>query len=129
MVAVGVGGAAGTVARYLVIGTLFREHAPFGTLIVNVVGSFLLGFLVPTVIERSDISLARRALLTAGFCGGFTTFSTFSYDASVLLRAGDVRGAAWYVTGTVVVSIGGAVAGMLIGTAQRKAALAKRERS
>ena len=77
-----VGGALGTVARYLVAGAVQARMInafPAGTLFVNVGGSLLLGFLVRYALETPAVTPEVRALMTTGLCGGFTTFSAFSY--------------------------------------------------
>jgi len=105
---VALGSAVGGVARFA-LATLVQQHAsanfPLGTLIVNVTGSFLLGLLFRYSLGTSAISLEVRALLTAGFCGGYTTFSTFSYDTIILLEEGRSARAGTYVGLSVVVSL------------------------
>jgi CrcB protein len=76
-----------------------------GTLIVNVSGSFLLGLLFRYALGTSAISLEVRVLLTTGFCGGYTTFSTFSYDSIVLLEEGQSARAGVYVVSSVLLSL------------------------
>ena len=90
---VAVGGLVGSVARYWVTGwvqNLNGAQFPFGTLTVNVLGSFILGLVVALSLERGLINAELRFLLGIGFCGGFTTMSTFSYEAVALLRDGSV---------------------------------------
>lgn len=85
------GGAAGTGARYLtVLGAtaLFGTSFPFGTLIVNVLGSFLLGFLMHIGMSTEMLSPNARLALTTGVLGGFTTYSTFNYETTSLFRGG-----------------------------------------
>jgi CrcB protein len=103
------GGALGSGARYATslwaanaIGTAF----PFGTLIVNVLGSFLLGFLMQAIPVSSDL----RLMLTTGVMGGFTTYSTFNYETTQYFREG-----AWAMgaTNIAVTVIGCLVAGLL----------------
>ncbi len=94
---VALGGAAGSVARYL---SLIAVPAPWGTLGVNVLGSFLMGLLfVPA--GRAGLS----PLLLTGFLGGFTTFSAFSLDAARLWTAGQAGQAAAYVAGSLLLSL------------------------
>ncbi|HMH17175.1 MAG TPA: fluoride efflux transporter CrcB [Burkholderiales bacterium] len=115
MLAVAIGGAIGSVARYLVghgsakfLGLAF----PWGTLIINIAGSFLIGVFAESFALRWDAPQAVRVFLTVGICGGFTTFSTFSLDAYLLLERGEFWSAAAYVIGSVVLSIGALVAGL-----------------
>ena len=115
ILAVAAGGAIGSVARYLVgvgAGRLFGMSFPWGTLIINIIGSFALGALAEAFALRWDVSPAVRVFLTIGICGGFTTFSTFSLDAVHLLNRGEVVSAAVYVVASVVLSIGGLYAGL-----------------
>ena len=80
---VGTGGFAGSVARYLVARSIDLRVAsliPFGTLVVNVLGSFILGVVFAVTLKKPEESEAWRLLLGVGFCGGFTTFSTFALE-------------------------------------------------
>lgn len=93
LILVGVGGFAGSICRYL-ISVFAAAHIspafPFGTMIANVAGCFLIGAIM-SFSERSGIvSPEIRILLTTGFCGGFTTFSTFSYESIALVREGEI---------------------------------------
>jgi len=114
ILAVGIGGAAGSIARYLLAcGWLAGQSIcgfPAGTFAVNAAGSLLIGLFL--TIVRSE---AAGWLLTVGFCGGFTTFSTFSADALRLLRAGNYGPAALYVGASVAACIGFAALGAWIG--------------
>lgn len=86
---VGIGAAIGGTVRYWisnVIYIIFSENFPYGTLVVNVVGSFILGFLMFYSNDREFLSPQLRLFLTVGFCGGFTTFSTFSFETMNLFR-------------------------------------------
>jgi CrcB protein len=108
------GGAVGSVLRFLV-GLLIQDRAgagfPAGTLLINITGSFLVGLLLEYALATPAISREVRAMLTTGFCGGYTTFSTFSYETARLLQDGDYRRAGTYVGLSVVVSIAGTFAG------------------
>jgi fluoride exporter len=115
ILAVAFGGAIGSVARYLVghgSAKLFGLALPWGTLIINIAGSFLIGVFAESFALRWDASQAVRVFLTVGICGGFTTFSTFSLDAYLLLERGELWPAAAYMIGSVVLSIGALVAGL-----------------
>src|SRR5579862_9594861 len=90
--AVALGGAVGSVARYLVgigSGKLFGLGFPWGTLIINITGSFLIGVFVESFALRWNPGQAVRIFLTVGICGGYTTFSTFSLDSFLLIDRGE----------------------------------------
>lgn len=119
---VALGGAAGAVARYVAGGwvqDLTGSFFPWGTLVVNGVGCLLLGFSM-VWLQSTMASAELRQLVTIGFLGGFTTFSTFSYEAVAMLRDGDWGRAGGYVAGSVAVGlaavvVGGVLAGMMVG--------------
>jgi CrcB protein len=117
ILAVAAGGALGSVARYLVGVASTRAFGlafPWGTLIVNIFGSFLIGVFVELFALKADLPQEVRVFLTVGICGGFTTFSTFSLDAYALFQRGEIGLAAAYVLGSVVLSIAGLVAGLYL---------------
>ncbi|MFN8544859.1 MAG: fluoride efflux transporter CrcB [Candidatus Binatia bacterium] len=89
---VALGGLAGCVARYWLAGAVqnLTDHGfPSGTLVVNILGSFVIGLVMTLSLERGLVGDDIRVLLTTGFCGGFTTMSTFSYETLALLRDGE----------------------------------------
>jgi CrcB protein len=113
---VALGGAVGSVVRF-VLGSLVQERAgtfPLGTLVVNVTGSLLLGALMEYALSTPAISRDMRALLTTGFCGGYTTFSAFSYETVRLAQEGDYRRAGLYVVLSVLGSLAAAFAGFAL---------------
>ena len=102
------GGAVGSGARYLLSGWVQRLAGagfPAGTLAVNVLGSFVLGLLMPIGLRTDVISPSARLMWTSGVLGGFTTYSTFSYETMTLLQEG-----AW---GAALVNVAGTLAGCL----------------
>ena len=113
---IGLGGALGAISRYglssLVYGITGREF-PWGTLVVNVVGSFFIGLLSVWLIERIA-STDLRALLIVGFLGALTTFSTFSIETLALLEEGAHTRAFANVLTSVIVCVAAAWAGVLI---------------
>ncbi|MFV3076137.1 fluoride efflux transporter CrcB [Niveispirillum fermenti] len=114
---VAIGGAFGSVARYLTavgFGRLFGTGFPWATVTVNIVGSLVMGLLVGLMAHVWSPPAEVRAFLTVGVLGGFTTFSTFSLDAAALLQRGDVGLAAAYVLSSVIVGIGGLFAGLYL---------------
>ena len=112
---VAIGSAVGGVIRFL-LGTLIQQRTgslfPVGTLAINVSGSLVLGFLVRYTLATPAIGPEIRALLTAGLCGGYTTFSTFSYETVALIEEGDYHRAAWYVALSLVLSLAATFLGM-----------------
>ena len=118
LMAVGFGGAAGSIVRYLLSGGILAGQTllgfPAGTFTVNAAGSLLIGILL-----EASVSETLGWLLIVGFCGGFTTFSTCSADTVRLLRAGCYNAAAVYVALSVAVCIVFAALGMWIGTTFR----------
>lgn len=112
------GGGLGAVLRFL-IGQWARgvwSATPFlGTFIVNVLGSFFIGILAVLLIANRTTPASFAPFLIAGFLGGFTTFSAYSLDAILLFQAGDSARALVYIVGTVVLSIGAAYLGWLLG--------------
>lgn len=119
---IALGGGLGAVARHLVGVAAIRFIGfgfPWGTLIVNVTGSFLMGLLV-TGLLRFDLGQAgmgARLFLATGFLGGFTTFSTFSLDAALLWERGETGAALAYVSASLVLSLAGIAAGLALGRA------------
>ncbi len=114
---VAVAGAAGAVCRYLLDGAVQERWGgpfPMGTLVVNVLGSLLLGALVG-LADRAPGLGALRTVLGAGFAGGFTTFSTLMFETAVLLRDGARRYAAANLAANVVGGLLALVAGLALG--------------
>jgi CrcB protein len=113
---IALGGAVGSVSRFLVgpaIQRAFGFTFPFGTLFINVVGSFILGVVAATAIEGGSLSPNGRAFLGIGFCGGFTTFSAFSLETVALLEGGQVGRASAYVIASVALSVSAAFLGLV----------------
>jgi len=108
IVAVAIGGALGATARYGVgVGAVhvFGHGYPWGTLIVNIVGSFLMGALIAKFAQMDGISTVIKTMLTTGFLGAFTTFSTFSLDFMTMWQRGEAIQAFIYMAASVVLSI------------------------
>jgi len=115
--AVAVGGALGAVSRYwlmLWIGSLAGTRFPWGTALVNVLGSVVIGVLYVLISERLVLSEQWRGLLVVGYLGAFTTFSTFSLDTLLLLQDGRWLPALGYVAGSVLLCLAGAWLGILL---------------
>ena len=116
IIQVAVGGAIGAVGRYLtgVAAVRVMGHGyPWGTLTVNIIGSFLMGVLIVALMTK-DGGMRIAPLLMTGMLGGFTTFSAFSLDALTIFERGQVGQAALYVIGTVVLSLLAIFLGVMI---------------
>ena len=108
LINVALGGALGSLARYMVgiyagrwLGTAF----PWGTLFINVSGSFLIGAFAEAFALRWDAAQSTRVLLVVGVCGGYTTFSTFSLDVVTLINRGELVTASAYAVASLVLSV------------------------
>lgn len=114
--AIGAGGAVGAMARHGVSRAALHylgPNFPWGTLTVNAVGSFAMGAFIVWLARHEPQTSALRAFLTVGLLGAFTTFSTFALDAVTLAKDRTLTIAGVYVAASVVLSIGGLVAGMV----------------
>jgi CrcB protein len=114
---VALGSAIGGVSRYLLGGLVQRmldTTFPAGTLLVNVTGSFLLGAIIRYALETPSLTPEVRAFLTIGFCGGYTTFSTFSYETMALLEDGEWARAGAYITASVILSLIATILGLAL---------------
>ncbi len=115
-----VGGAIGSGARHLVNIAMTRSLGPafpWATLTVNVVGSFLMGFLVDMIMRRFGGSPEMRTFLATGILGGFTTFSAFSLDISTLLSRDEIITALVYILASVAISLLALYAGLALSRA------------
>jgi CrcB protein len=115
---IAVGSAAGGVLRYLLGGVVQRAAGgtfPVGTLLVNISGSFLLGLLYRYSADSAAISAEMRAMLTIGLCGGYTTFSSFSYESIRLIEDGQLSRALLYVLLSVALCLAGTALGIVAG--------------
>jgi CrcB protein len=112
--AVALGGAAGSVLRYWMgLALLGASRAvPANTLVINVAGAFVLGLILAVVPATHTPT---RLLLATGFCGGFTTFSTFSAEVVALAERGQPTRAAGYAVGSVVLGVIAVLGGTLLG--------------
>lgn len=104
---VGIGGAIGSILRYLAstgIQNKFLSAFPYGTMLVNISGCFIIG-IIYALAARNNLSPEWRFFLATGLCGGYTTFSTFSYESLSLLRDGELFYATAYIAASVVLGI------------------------
>ncbi len=112
---IGAGGLAGTFLRYGVEGWVqgrMGSTFPWGTLVVNLTGSFLVGFIVRFGTGAAVLAPEVRTGLLIGFCGAYTTFSTYSYETVQLLQAGSYARAAAYAFGSLALALASTVAGI-----------------
>jgi CrcB protein len=124
---IAVGSAIGGMSRYVIGGLVQRlldTTFPAGTLLINVTGSFLLGAILRYGVETTTLTPELRAFLTVGFCGGYTTFSTFSYEAVALLEDGEWGRAGVYIGLSLLLSL----AAVFLGFALAPQAIGWRER-
>lgn len=100
-----VGGGFGSVLRYIVGKYLNSPETgiPYGTFAANILGSLLIGIILGLAAKNNTLSQSQTLLLATGFCGGFTTFSTFAYENHVFLKSGDFTSFALYTIGSFVV--------------------------
>ena len=115
--AVALGGAFGAMGRFAVnaaIFPMFGGRLPVGTLVVNVLGSILMGLCYVLIIERGVLPAELRNLLMVGFLGAFTTFSTFSLDTLALWQNGHLALAAAYVVLNVVLCLAGTLGAIFL---------------
>ena len=113
-----VAGAAGAVLRYLVdryVQGKVESDFPYGTVVINVTGSLVLGFLTGSALHHG-LSASWVTVLGTGLCGAYTTFSTFTYDTFRLLGSDAPASAMTNVLVSVVAGLGAAVAGLALGT-------------
>jgi len=113
--AIALGGALGSVLRFAMneaVSARFGRAFPWGTLSINVIGSFLIGVLAVLLVERLELSPAVRLGLMVGVLGGFTTFSSFSLEVVQLMQNGAFLRALLYVVASVTVCVLAAAAGI-----------------
>ena len=118
LMVIALGGALGAVARYGISGWVqgwMNTTFPLGTLVVNVTGSFLLGLSL-YLLESTAPTTEMRSFVTIGFLGAFTTFSTFSYEAVVLLQGGEWARGGLYVGGSLALGLVGILLGLGLGS-------------
>jgi CrcB protein len=118
--AVAAGGALGSVARFWLVGVmtaLTGPRFPWGTLLINVLGSLVIGMVAGVTLTpaRMGIHPDLRIFLMVGICGGFTTFSSFSLQTLELIQTGDVVPALGYIAGSVILCLAFVWGGWLLG--------------
>lgn len=114
------GGGIGAAARYWLSGLIHERLGsgfPYGTLVVNIVGCFIIGFVMGSMQERFLSHPSLRLFLTIGILGGFTTFSSFSYETIAMLKDGEIAFASLNIFASVLCCISGTWIGLIVGKA------------
>lgn len=112
---IGLGGGIGSIARYFCqkwFADNIQHPFPWGTFVVNILGCFLIGVFYALSEKSTLLSPQTRLFLITGLCGGFTTFSTFAFENTNLLRSGDMVYTLLYVGASVILGIGAVFAGI-----------------
>jgi CrcB protein len=97
------------------VNALHSHHFPWGTLVVNIVACFALGTIVGLADHKNIISPSARLFWTVGFCGGFSTFSTFSNETLVLIQSGFTLSVILYIALSLLLCVAGTFAGLYLG--------------
>lgn len=116
LILVFIGGGFGSVLRFIIGKWLNNTEngIPYGTFAANILGSLLIGFILGYAAKNEAISQNHTLLLATGFCGGFTTFSTFAYENHVFLKSGDFMNFALYTIASFVIGFIAVFAGMYL---------------
>ncbi len=117
LAAIAIGGALGAVSRYFAVGLVtdwLGKSFPFGTMAVNITGSFLIGVMYILVVQKLHAMPELRAILVVGFLGSFTTFSTFSLETFSLIEQGNLSQAGLYTLSSLVMGVLAVWAGISI---------------
>jgi CrcB protein len=116
ILSIGLGSFVGGISRYLLtqfINSKFNSTFPFGTMLVNIVGCFLIG-IVLGIFNNGSISNEWRLILTTGLLGGFTTFSTFSYETIYMLQHNEILNAVIYAVISIIVGVLATLFGLVV---------------
>jgi len=110
------GGGFGSVLRYIIAKYLNSAESgiPYGTFAANILGSLLIGIILGLAAKNDTLSQNQTLLLATGFCGGFTTFSTFAYENHMFLKSGDFTSFAFYTIASFVIGFLAVFAGMYL---------------
>jgi CrcB protein len=114
---VGIGGLAGAIARFAMTryaSGRFGDAYPWGTFTINLIGAFLIGLFLTWLNERSIAAPEARLALAVGFLGGYTTFSSYTFEAVAMAQRGNWLGALSYVLGSNVLGLAACVVGIVV---------------
>jgi CrcB protein len=117
LLVIGIGGFIGSIVRYLTVKFVDERLTsvfPFGTLVVNVIGSFLLGIVYAVAARKAGLSETTRLFLGVGFCGGFTTFSAFALENFNLIHQRFAGTSLLYISSSVLIGILALAAGVWV---------------
>jgi CrcB protein len=116
LILVFIGGGFGSVLRFIIGKWLNNSEngIPYGTFVANILGSLLIGFILGYAAKTDTLTQNHTLLLATGFCGGFTTFSTFAYENHIFLKSGDFTSFAFYTIASFVVGFLAVFAGMYL---------------
>jgi CrcB protein len=111
-----IGGGLGSTLRFIVGRWLnsTENGIPYGTFATNILGSLLIGIILGMAAKNDGLSESQTLLLATGFCGGFTTFSTFAYENHVFLKSGDFTSFAFYTIGSFIIGFLAVFGGMYL---------------
>lgn len=111
-----IGGGLGSVLRFIIGKWLNNSESgiPYGTFVANILGSLIIGVILGYAAKSDTLSQNHTLLLATGFCGGFTTFSTFAYENHIFLKSGDFTSFAFYTIASFVIGFLAVFAGMYL---------------
>jgi|TARA_R100001369_G_scaffold92571_1_gene138452 CrcB protein len=111
-----IGGGVGSSLRYWISKYLNSAETgiPYGTFAANIIGSFIIGIVLGLALKNNSVSQNTVLLVATGFCGGFTTFSTFAYENHIFLKSGDFLSFALYTLGSFVIGFAAVFLGMYL---------------
>jgi len=116
LILVFIGGGFGSMARYI-LAKYFNSEAsgiPYGTFLANVIGSLLIGVILGFAAKNEALNTNQTLLLATGFCGGFTTFSTFAYENHAFLKSGDLMNFFIYAIGSFTLGLAAVFLGLYL---------------
>jgi len=116
LILVFIGGGVGSSLRYWISKYLNSAETgiPYGTFAANIIGSFIIGIVLGLALKNNSVSQNTVLLVATGFCGGFTTFSTFAYENHIFLKSGDFLSFALYTLGSFVIGFAAVFLGMYL---------------